>query len=436
MTIESLQSSISSLQLDADNPWPGLAAYDEASQVFFHGRDAEAAELLRLVRLAPLTVLYGKSGLGKSSLLQAGLFPLLRANHYLPVWLRLDFSQEAKESPLEQAAQHLSEEIERAGAECPARNDGEGLWEYLHRKDIEIWSSDNFLLTPILVFDQFEELFTHSGGDAERIRQVFDNLADLIENRIPQELASGAAGSGKPRLDLLSQHYRIILSFREDYLPEVKSWEEKVPSLLRNYLRLEPMTRQRAVEAIEQAGEAVLDEGVAPLIVDFVGGLAKRTNETDAVIEPVLLSLFCYQLNLRRRGGKIDKALVEDSGKDILTNFYQEALEDEDVKGAPDVSLFIEDYLVQGERFRGSYPKVEALNENLLTDRQLAALTGRHRLLRVVQHEDTARIELIHDCLVPIVRKARDERKAREHQAELEQKLIEADARAQGERGI
>ena len=64
--------------LDAQNPWPGLAAYDEAASDFFHGRDTDAEELLRLVRLAPLTVLYGKSGLGKSSLLQAGLFPRLR----------------------------------------------------------------------------------------------------------------------------------------------------------------------------------------------------------------------------------------------------------------------------------------------------------------------------------------------------------------------
>jgi hypothetical protein len=144
MTSEPLQSPADPFRLDADNPWPGLASYDEASQDFFHGRSAEAADLLRLIRLAPLTVLYGKSGLGESSLLQAGLFPLLRANHYLPVCLRLDFSQRAKDSPLEQAAQRLGEEIERAGIECPARNSGEGLWEYLHRKDIEIWSSATF----------------------------------------------------------------------------------------------------------------------------------------------------------------------------------------------------------------------------------------------------------------------------------------------------
>src|SRR5215813_11838988 len=79
-------------RLDPQNPWPGLAAYDEAASNFFHGRDEEARELLRLIQLAPLTVVYGKSGLGKTSLLQAGLFPLLRTEHFLPVYVRLDFS--------------------------------------------------------------------------------------------------------------------------------------------------------------------------------------------------------------------------------------------------------------------------------------------------------------------------------------------------------
>src|SRR6516164_7725337 len=43
------------LGLNDRNPWPGLDSYDEASAHFFHGRDGEAIELLRLVRLAPLT---------------------------------------------------------------------------------------------------------------------------------------------------------------------------------------------------------------------------------------------------------------------------------------------------------------------------------------------------------------------------------------------
>jgi hypothetical protein len=405
--------------LDIENPWPGLAAYDEASSEFFHGRGREAQELLRLIRLAPLTSLYGKSGLGKSSLLQAGLFPLLRQHHYLPIYLRIDFSDGATD-PLEQVARRLAEELARSGADCPGRNDGETLWDYLHREGLEIWSRDNFPLVPVLVFDQFEEMFSHRTGDPQRLLNVRHRLADLMENRIPAELASEAAGPDRARLNLLSLHYRIVLSFREDYLPDLKSWERDIPSLLRNYLRLEPMTRQCAIEAVEKSGQTLLAEGVAPRIVDFVGKMdGGAGGNSDEVIEPVLLSLCCYQLNRRRRGNeKIDEALVDREGRDILDNFYLSALDDKDVKGSPDVAAFIETYLVQGERFRGSYPKAGAIDQGLISQNQLDALTDRHRLLRIVQYADTARVELIHDRLVEVVVRARDRRRIRERTAE------------------
>ena len=63
---------------DPQNPWPGLLQYEEADREFFQGRQAETDELLRLVMRTRLSVLFGLSGLGKSSLLQAGLFPRLR----------------------------------------------------------------------------------------------------------------------------------------------------------------------------------------------------------------------------------------------------------------------------------------------------------------------------------------------------------------------
>src|SRR5262245_9633055 len=218
--------------LNAQNPWPGLAAYDETASDFFNGRDADAEELLRLVRLAPLTVLYGKSGLGKSSLLQAGLFPLLRQAHYLPIYIRLDIVQTVDHVPLDQAAQRLREELTAHEADFPEIEPGDTLWRYLHRRELELWSQDNNLLTPVLVFDQFDELFTQGGFDVERVRHVCHELADLIENRIPTEITSNEdsrrAAAG---LDVFSQRYRVILSFREDFLPDLKNWERDVPSL-------------------------------------------------------------------------------------------------------------------------------------------------------------------------------------------------------------
>ena len=87
-------------RVDAQSPWPGLAAFTEADHEYFRGRDTEAEELMRLVRRERLTVLFGRSGLGKSSLLGAGLFPRLRAELHVPVLVRIGYG--AAVSPRQQ----------------------------------------------------------------------------------------------------------------------------------------------------------------------------------------------------------------------------------------------------------------------------------------------------------------------------------------------
>lgn len=394
--------------LTAQSPWPGLAAYGENASSFFFGRKEEAAELLRMIRLAPLTVLYGKSGLGKTSLLQAGLYPLLRAEHYFPVHLRLDFASSALLSPLEQTMQKLQEALTEAGTEFPVPAKDESLWHYLHRRDLEIWSRDNYLLTPVLVFDQFEEIFSQGEKTPDQIQRSLNTLADLIENRIPSELTIGdASRRALSELELQAQRYRIVLSFREDFLPEIEGWQGRVPSLLRNRLRLLPMSRERAIDAVMAAGAAVLAAGVAEPLVDFVGNLDSATSSVLPVIEPVLLSLCCYQLNQRRSAdGKIDIELLRQAGQDILQDFYNQAL-----AGMPaTVSEFIETHLIQGNRYRSSYPVDQALQDGFLMRDQLSLLASKHRLLRIDQQSGVNRIELIHDRLVSVVSKARDER--------------------------
>jgi len=371
-------------------------------------------------------------GLGKSSLLQTGLFPRLRQAHYLPVYIRLDIAQTAEHAPLNQAAQRLQEELAAHGADFPAFEPGETLWRYVHRRDLELWSQDNNLLTPVLVFDQFEELFTHGGFNVERVRRVCHALADVIENRIPTDITSSAGGRrAAARLDVFSQRCRVILSFREDFLPDLKNWERDVPSLLKNWRQLQPMNREQAVAAA-QSGAAVLAPGAADAIVDFVGNLEQTRTEGDSSIEPVLLSLCCYQLNLRRQHSQaalIDAALVRAEGQDILQRFYTEAL----AAMPKTVSQFIEDHLIQGNRYRGSYPEDDATEKGFVTPEQLAELTSRHRLLRIDRQRDTARIELIHDRLVGVVSQARDLRLATERQREEEAQRHEEKAQRQRE---
>ena len=64
---------------DLEHPWLGLESFREETRAYFFGRDAEIAELHLRLRSDPLLVLYGRSGLGKTSILLAGLIPRLRA---------------------------------------------------------------------------------------------------------------------------------------------------------------------------------------------------------------------------------------------------------------------------------------------------------------------------------------------------------------------
>ena len=217
--------------LDAENPWPGLMPFTEATQAFFHGRDAEAAELLRRVRRERLTILFGQSGLGKTSLLCAGLFPRLRTADFLPVYIRLDWTT-AQISPIGQIKQALAENLAEHGVEGRPPRPKETLWGYFHDKETEFWSHRNRLITPVLVFDQFEEIFTLGQGAASA--EALDELAALIENRPPESLRSALDDDpdAARRYDFAKESCKVILALREDFLPDLEGLRRRMPSIM------------------------------------------------------------------------------------------------------------------------------------------------------------------------------------------------------------
>src|SRR5262245_41213873 len=80
---------------DLEHPWLGLESFREETRGYFFGRDAEIVELHQRLRSHPLLVLYGRSGLGKTSVLTAGLIPRLRDERKRPLLLRLRFDDPA-----------------------------------------------------------------------------------------------------------------------------------------------------------------------------------------------------------------------------------------------------------------------------------------------------------------------------------------------------
>ena len=439
---DALPESRSSKTLDNNNPFPGLRYFDEDESEFFIGRDTEVKELKRRIRRDALTVLFGVSGLGKTSLLLAGVFPDLRDAGYLPVRLRVEFHAGA-DAFAEQVIKQFRSAAKEHGVETSKPKPGESLWEYFHRA--ESWGPRNRLLQPVLVLDQFEEIFSLgvANNDA-RIEPFVVELADLIENRVPKRDRRRISATEDLPYSLSKQPYRVVLSMREDFLPELEAWHRQIPSIRSNRFRLRPMNGSAALKVVTQVPDRVADD-LAEDIVRYVA--ADKNGETplkDLKIEPALLSVVCRELNRRRIDQGLDtitRGLLQVASKNVLRNLYEDCLDK-----FPDVRLTlqkaIENDLLTDSGMRDSVADEKFLDkEKGITEEVLQELVE-ERLIRVEERSGVRRVELTHDLWTGVVQQSRDRRQRREKAQQREQERVAAleaereEARARAEREL
>lgn len=421
---------ISEAGVDAQNPWPGLVAFSEDLRDYFHGRAEEAEDLLRRVDRKNLTVLFGQSGLGKSSLLQAGLFPKLRAEGYLPVPIRLDHAPSGP-SLTDQVTTAVKRAIVEAGGRPDAipTKTGDLLWEFLHSRSLILETADGRSIRPVLVFDQFEELFAigqASEATRSRAASFLTELADFVENRAPESLERRLDDAPELVKQFIfdDRDYRVLVSLREDYLPHLEGLRRVMPSITENRMRLTRMNGERALDAVTIPGGDLITAEVGRQVVRFVAG-GRTTHGDDAAthsdglsemqVEPSLLSLVCRELNNRRLAAglpQITSDLLAGNRERILQDFYERCVADQPAE----VRAFVEDELVTDSGHR----------ENIALERARKALTTRgvsasaidvlvkRRLLHLEDRLDIQRVELTHDVLTTVIKKSRDERQAQE----------------------
>lgn len=77
--------------------YPGIRSFEESEKDLFFGRDKEKEELLSLIKSKELITVFAKSGMGKTSLLNAGIIPLLEKENIVPIKVRF---QKVDKSPL------------------------------------------------------------------------------------------------------------------------------------------------------------------------------------------------------------------------------------------------------------------------------------------------------------------------------------------------
>jgi WD40 repeat protein len=211
------------------SPYKGLAHYEEEDARFFFGRERDREIIRANLAARRLTLLYGESGVGKSSVLRAGVVHELReralqniAEGRPPQFVPVVFSS-WRDDPVSS----LVAAVRRAVAELVGETDGspasrleDGLAGLAARAGGEL----------LLVLDQFEEYFLYHGDESGE-----DTFAESFPRAIN-------------RSDLRA---RFLISIREDALAQLDRFKRRLPRLFENTLRISHLDIEAARAAIE-----------------------------------------------------------------------------------------------------------------------------------------------------------------------------------------
>ncbi len=249
-------------------PYKFLDYFEAADRPIFFGREEEVNHLVQRIMAHRLTVLFGQSGVGKTSLINAGVIPWLEGEGYTSLYLRVLREPAAS---IKQAALQL-----RQDAILPynmtARQ--EDLYSFLERTLQSPTSNLQppifNLRSPLVIFlDQFEEFFVRLG---KATRTAFaEELAACLESD----------------LDL-----RFVLSLRDDYLARLHSLSARLPDdPLMNRFCLENLSVEKARLAITQPAQVFKLGYEDELLENLLDNLEKEEG-----VEPPQLQIVCHKL--------------------------------------------------------------------------------------------------------------------------------------------
>ncbi|MBD3236639.1 MAG: protein kinase, partial [Candidatus Eisenbacteria bacterium] len=228
-------------------PYKFLNYYDAEDEAIFFGRAAETRQLVSRILSYRLNLLYAPSGVGKTSLLRAGLMPALEKKGYRPAYCRVFDDPPAEiRHALERALRRAEDGAGGSRAEAgsqpgPAARDAtaEALDAFAGRLAAH---TANLREAVVLIIDQLEELFLR-----------FDAQTRTAVARLIRACVEHAGG-----------RIRVLLSLREDFLARLSDFREQLPTVFHNGFCLQPPGAREPRGVGRKEGEGTF--GVVPVL--------------------------------------------------------------------------------------------------------------------------------------------------------------------------
>jgi len=239
--------------------YPGTQPFSVKDRALFFGRTEDIKKLSQLIVLEKLVVLVGRSGFGKTSLLNAGLIPKLieQERH---VVLNIHLKEQAR-SPMDLLLQRLESLTNEKtflsnkfniATELP-KDPTAKLWYYA--KIIQLLHEGAEAVT--LIFDHFEELFVKYPNHVDTFSQSIAKMLNFrspksVRDLLTQKVKSDENYFSKEEIEqlLAPLNLKVVLSLRNDYMGELDRLKKFLPEVFNYTYELLPLSGPQTLEAL------------------------------------------------------------------------------------------------------------------------------------------------------------------------------------------
>jgi len=408
------------------NRYVGVAPFQVEHQDIFFGREADSEKLYSLVLSQQQTLLYAKSGLGKSSLINAGLLPKISQNPNLQIIsIRFGAYQEGRSlSPLEKIVSYFPQNNANSFLDKIIEKEN-SLW-YL----LKSWQLREVQKEFLLIFDQFEEIFSYP---EEQIFSFKKQMSDLFYSNIPQNFRKVLQIKQKKTPDLLSEseilalnqklNVKSLMSIREDRYSQMNLLVDYLPDSMHNRYALAPLDKEQARQAIVEPAQKDGDflsqkfsykNNALEKILNFL------TKENTQGVETTQLQILCNRLE--------NLGLTEITENDIpnFENIFLEFYEENILQFTQNQQLVIRRFVENELIKKGQRISLDSLScQDFVSEKVLTDLVNTHLLRAERNNTGGISYELSHDTLVNPILIAKHKRESEELRQEEEQKQAE-----------
>jgi len=422
-------------------PYVGPRSFESTDHDIFFGRDFDSARLFSLVVAHELLLLYGESGAGKTSLLNAGLIPLLEKEGFTVLRIARVAGILSEEHRPRNANLYVFNTLASwAGPDArPQKLARQTLCNYLGipvrpAPQGRHWRQKSLdQQTPrVAIFDQFEEFFAVHPDQPTHRADFFKQLRDALEN---------------------DQVFRVILVMREDRIAHIDTFSTLMPNSVRIRFRLPRLDKTGALAAITgPLAKRNTGRSFAPKIAEKLVEDLLRTRElteggayeevTGEFVEPVQLQVVCEtlwdSLSPLPRDALITEEHLKNIGNvdDALAGFYDRSVATATEKaGIKEATLrrWFESELITSAGTRGTIFR-GADKTGGIPNSAVDLLVDVH-LIREEWRAGARWCELTHDRFIEPIQRSNEKWRFRHSQTEPIRKKLAAQAAAWIERG-